>query len=456
MTTGTERRRRVVIVGGGFGGLETAKRLRKAACDVVLVDRSNHHLFQPLLYQVATGGLSPSNIATPLRQVLRRCRNCRVLLGEVTGFDLERREVLLQDERIPFDDLVVAAGASHSYFGRDEWRQLAPGLKSLGDATEINSRIFGAFERAERETNEERRRALMTFVVVGAGPTGVELAGSIIEIARNTLRNDFRAIRPEETRVVLVEASPRVLGQFPEALSARGDRQLSRLGVEVRTETKVIEITADHVRLEKAGSIEVLATHTVLWAAGVKANPLGARLADACGLATDRAGRVPVDRRLRVAGREELFVIGDLAAATDSDGKPLPGVAPVAIDQGRYVARAIAAKSAGKQLDEPFRYVDKGSMATIGRAAAVARIGKRQYGGWIAWILWLVVHLWQIMLVENRIMILWQWGWNYLTYSRSNRILSLDDVARIERVATRVESVGNVEHVERQPVSMRA
>ncbi len=413
----------VVIVGGGFGGLETAKRLRKADVRVTLVDRHNYHLFQPLLYQVATGGLSPANIATPLRAIVRKQANCEVLMAEVTDFDVANNRLVLADGELTYDILVLAAGATHSYFGHDDWEKFAPGLKTIADAAEIRRRIYLAFEAAERETDAEERQALLTFVVVGGGPTGVELAGALAEIADHTLKNDFRHINPEEARILIVEASPHVLAHYPEELCRRAADKIRSLGVEVHTDTKVTEISSEHVCLTTAEQETTVRTRTVLWGAGVQANRLGKKIAAACGIETDRAGHVSVTSQLNIAGHENLYAIGDIATCLDADGKPLPGVAPVAMQQGAYVAASIIRRHASQSVTKPFVYRDRGTMATIGRAAAVAQIGTRQFCGFFAWLLWLFIHLMLIVQFQNRVLILVQWAWNYVTFNRSNRLI---------------------------------
>ncbi|MHC4880958.1 MAG: NAD(P)/FAD-dependent oxidoreductase [Planctomycetota bacterium] len=425
---------RVVIIGGGFGGLETARRLRKADVRLTLIDRHNYHLFQPLLYQVATGGLSPANIATPLRYILRRQTNAEVLLAEVTDFDPVNRRVVLTDGEIEFDVLVVAAGSTHSYFGRDDWQPRAPGLKSIRDAIEMRSRIYLAFEAAERETDPNVRQGLMTFVVVGGGPTGVELAGALSEIASHTLRHDFRHIDPQDARILIVEAAGHVLAHYPESLCQRVSEKLQAFGIEVHTHTKVTEITDNHVRLHSPEGETVLPTRTILWAAGVQANPLGKKLAAACNVETDRAGRIPVTSELNVDGYENIFVVGDLALCIDeTSGKPLPGLAPVAMQQGACVAERIAARVSGQSVPEPFRYIDRGTMATIGRAAAVAQVGRHQFCGRFAWLLWLSIHLLQIVQFQNRLLVLMQWIWNYFTFNRSSRIITGDEHVDVVR-----------------------
>jgi NADH dehydrogenase len=419
-----ERLPRVVIVGGGFAGLNAAIGLKRAPLEVVLVDRRNFHLFQPLLYQVATGALSPGDIATPLRHVLRRQRNTRVLLGEVVGFDAAARRVLLSDGALDYDYLVVAAGMRNFYFGNDAWRERAPALKSIEDATAMRARILGAFEAAEREADPERRAAWLRFAVIGAGPTGVELAGALAEIARDTLRSEFRAIDTARAEVHLIELGERVLPSFPETLSEKARASLERLGVAVHLRTRVREIRDGELEVESAGAARAIAARTVLWAAGVRASELGERLAAATGAALDRAGRIEVAPDLSVPGFPEVFVLGDLAAFTHQGGKPLPGVAPVAMQAGRHAARAIRARLRGAP-PPPFRYADKGNLATIGRAAAVADLGPRlRFSGFLAWLLWLFVHLLYLVGFENRLLVLIQWGWNYLTWNRSARLIT--------------------------------
>ncbi len=414
----------VVIVGGGFGGLQTARHLRKSAAQITLVDRRNFHLFQPLLYQVATGALSPANIATPLRAIVRRQRNCEVVLGEVTGIDVERHRLQLRGSELSWDTLVLAAGARHSYFGHDEWADHAPGLKTIEDATDIRGRIFRAFEAAEWETDPETRAALLTFVVVGGGPTGVELAGALAEIAHHTLANDFRHIVPSHARIILVEAGQHVLSHYPEDLSLSAAVRIRRLGIEVRTDTMVVDIQPDHVKLQTDSGTEELPTRTVLWGAGVQANSLGRKLASAAGIECDRAGRVPVESDLTIAGHPDIFVIGDMANCPGEDGRPLPGVAPVAMQQGQYVARTVIARLNNRPAPAPFRYRDRGTMATIGRSVAVAWIGGWKFCGYFAWLMWLFVHLMQIVQFQNRLLVLLQWMWNYITFSRSARLIT--------------------------------
>ena len=406
---------RVVIVGGGFGGLYAARALERAPLDVTVVDRTNHHVFQPLLYQVATASLSPSQIAYPIRGVLRRQPNTRVLLAEVRSVDPAARKVLLRDGELAYDFLILAAGARHSYFGHPEWELLAPGLKTLDDALRIRGRILLAFERAERESDPERRRALLTFVVVGGGPTGVELAGAIGEIACQVMARDFRTIDTRETRTILVEAGPRLLPTFPAELSEKAERSLERLCVEVRTGAPVTGLEPGAVRVGG----ERIASETVLWAAGVAPSPVARSL----GAPLDRAGHVVVNPDLTIPGHPEVFVIGDLASCNDTAGKPLPGLAPVAIQQGEYAARAIVAATRGERL-QPFRYRDKGTMATIGRAAAVVDLGRVRFSGYPAWLVWCFVHILWLIGFRNRFLVMIEWAWAYLRFERSARLIT--------------------------------
>jgi NADH dehydrogenase len=421
-------RHKVVIVGGGFGGLTAAQSLRGADVDVTLIDRRNFHLFQPLLYQVATGGLSPANIAAPLRSVLKRQHNCRVVLGEVTGFDVPGRAVLVGDQRIPFDSLILAAGAVNNFFGKPEWEEHAPGLKSVEDATEIRRRVLLAFERAEQATDPAVRDRCMTFVVVGGGATGVEMAGAISELSRHTLRNDFRSLDPATARIVLIEGNNRVLQVFPEKLSAKAERALQKLGVEVWTSSKVKDIQADHVLVERGGTLHRIETATVIWGAGVRASPLGTMIAQATGAQVDRGGRVVVQPDLSLPGHPNIYVVGDMAAMV-SGGKPVPGVAQGAIQAGKFAAHSILRRLAGKEVGV-FSYWDKGSMATIGRNAAVAQIGWLKLSGFIAWLAWLFVHIIYLITFSNRVMVLFQWFWNYVTRNRSARLITGADAVR--------------------------
>ncbi|MBX3440848.1 MAG: NAD(P)/FAD-dependent oxidoreductase [Planctomyces sp.] len=421
-------RLKLVVIGGGFGGLQLVRSLSREPLDITLIDRRNFHLFQPLLYQVATGGLSPANIASPLRSLVRRQKNCRVLLAEAEGFDLAAREVVLHEGRVPFDICIVAAGARHSYFGRDDWEALAPGLKTIEDATEIRGRILRAFEEAEQTTDPVRREALLTFVVVGAGPTGVELAGTLMEIARYTLRRDFRNIDPAGAQVLLVEAGDRALPAFDEELSRRAASQLARLGVVVRLKTRVSELTPGAVLVESTGGPETIVAETVVWAAGVQGASIGQRLAKAAGIDCDKSGRVPVNPDFSIEGARDIYVIGDLAACKLPDGSQLPGIAPAAMQAGQYLAQVVRARLRNEPAPA-FRYRDRGMMATIGRAAAVARLGGWRFSGLPAWLIWLVVHLMFLVQFQNRLLVLVQWAWNYFTFNRSARLIT-NEVAR--------------------------
>lgn len=411
----TDNRPHVVILGAGFGGLYAARELKDAPVRVTVIDRRNHHLFQPLLYQVATAGLSPGDIAYPIRSVLRHQKNTEVLLAEAVAIDTERQCVQLRDGEVSYDYLIVATGATHSYFGHDEWEESAPGLKTLEDALEIRRRILLAYERAEREPDPARRAMLLTFVIVGGGPTGVEMAGAIAEIARKVLVEDFRVIDPRESRIVLVEAGPRILSAYPEDLSQKAAESLHNMGVEVRTHTAVTGIEAEMVHLGE----ESLPAGTTIWAAGVAASPLAQSLQ----VPLDRAGRVSVAPDLSLPGRPNVFVIGDLALFTHQTGKPLPGVAPTALQQGRHAAQNILRRVRG-QAPTPFHYLDKGSLATIGRAHAVAQIGKVKLSGFAAWLLWLLVHILFLIGFRNRFIVMAQWTWGYLSMQKAARLIT--------------------------------
>ena len=407
---------RVVIVGGGFAGLRCARALARAPVQVTLLDRRNHHLFQPLLYQVATAGLNAADVAGPIRRILRRQRNAEVLLAEVEGFDLDARRVRLAGgDLVPYDHLVLATGVTHSYFGRPEWARLAPGLKTIEDALEIRRRVLSAFERAERERDPARRHAELTFVVVGGGPTGVELAGALGEIARHTLRDEFRRIDPGDARIVLVEGTDRVLPAYPAELSRKAKESLWRLGVEVWTGALVTAIDEEGV---VCGG-ERIEARTVLWGAGVQGSPL----ARALGVPLDRAGRVPVRGDLTVAGHDEVYVVGDLAAVAQEDGTPVPGLAPAAIQEGLHAARNVLRTIAGRPR-EPFRYRDRGSLATIGRAHAVGVVGRARLSGVVAWLAWLFVHIFFLIGFRNRVFVILQWAWHYVTFDRGARLIT--------------------------------
>ena len=416
----TGQRPHVVIVGGGFAGLRAARALRRAPVDVTLLDRRNHHVFQPLLYQVATAGLSAPEIAAPLRSILRRQPNVAVLMAEVVSVDVSRRVVVLSDGEMPYDYLILATGATHSYFGHDAWARHAPGLKSIEDALEIRRRLFVAFERAERETDASARRVWLTFLVVGGGPTGVELAGTVAEIARHTLAREFRRIDPSQARVVLLEGTDRVLPPYPPGLSQKARQQLEGLGVEVRTSALVTGVDEGGVWL----GAERLAARTVLWAAGVTASPVGRSL----GAAMDRAGRVRVEKDLTLPGKPEVFVAGDLALF-EQDGRPVPGVAPAAMQMGRHAARNVRRSLAGQPL-LPFRYVDKGSLATIGRRAAVADFGRIRLWGFPAWMAWLSIHIFFLIGFRNRLVVLLDWARAYVSYQRSARLILFEPPQR--------------------------
>lgn len=419
-------RHQVVIVGGGFAGLNAALHLRHAAADVTLLDRRNFHLFQPLLYQVATGALSPANIAAPLRAVLKRHANTRVLLGDVTGFDLPGRAVLLGDDRVPFDTLVLAAGATNNYFNRPDWEAHAPGLKTIEEATEIRRRVLSAFEAAERFSGAGHRERYLTFVVVGGGATGVEMAGAISELAKQTLRHNFRTLDPGTARIVLIEGHNRVLPPFPEKLSAYAEKSLQKMGVEVWTTSKVKDIQADHVLVERGGTVTRIDTATVIWGAGVKASPLGKMIGEATGATVDRGGRVVVGPDLTVPGHPNVFVVGDMAAVT-SGGQPVPGVAPAAMQEGRFVAEAVKQRLAGRTDLGTFLYRDKGSMATIGRNSAVAVSGWFKFTGFVAWLAWLFIHIMYLINFTNRLLVLFQWAYSYVSRNRAARLITGDD-----------------------------
>ncbi|MGH9514124.1 MAG: NAD(P)/FAD-dependent oxidoreductase [Terriglobales bacterium] len=408
---------RVVVIGAGFGGLEAARNVAKLPLRITLIDRTNHHTFQPLLYQVATAGISPGEIAAPIRWILRGRKNVEVIMDEVVGFDLTRKIVQLPDLEIPFDYLVVASGAQHSYFGHDEWEPFAPGLKTIEDALEIRRRVLLAFELAEKQVASGGPQAMLTFAIVGGGPTGVELAGTLAEIAHKVLQHEFRSIDPKRTRILLLEGGPQILPTYAPDLSESAVRQLQHLGVEVRAPAMVTQIDPGAVWI----GAERIPAAVILWAAGVAASSLGKKL----GASTDRAGRVTVNSDLSIPNNPNIFVIGDLATLKDESGKPLPGVAPVAMQEGRYVAKAIA-NDLRNAPRRPFHYFDKGNLATIGRAAAVAQIRKLRISGYFAWLAWLFVHIFFLIGFRNRIIVLIQWAWSYFTYERGARLITGD------------------------------
>jgi NADH dehydrogenase len=423
----------VVVIGGGFGGLEAVKALHGAPVDIALVDRRNFHLFQPLTYQVATGALSPGEVAYPLRAIFKRYPNVRVLMAEATGFDLDEKEVRFAsvDEApapppLPYDSLVVAGGSAYSYFGHDDWKRFAPEVKSLESALHVRRRILSAFEAAEMEQDEERRAAWLTFVVVGAGPTGVEMAGQIGEMARDTLRRNFRSIDPTTSRILLVEMVDRVLTSFPESLSRKAARSLERLGVTLVLGHSVVDIDDDSVTIQAGdGSTERVPTRTAIWAAGVTASGLASTLGELTGAEVDRAGRVTVEPDLTLPGHPEVFAVGDMVRVKDPRGEPelLPGVAPVAMQQGRYVAGAISQRVRG-ETPHPFKYRDKGNLATIGRAAAVADLRGIKLSGLLAWLTWLLVHLFYLIGFQNRLLVLIRWAFSFITHGRGARLIA--------------------------------
>ncbi len=419
----TLRHPRVVIVGAGFAGLSAAKALARTLFHVTLIDRHNYHLFQPLLYQVATAGLSPADIASPIRGILRRQRNATVILANVSGVDVDRREVIAEGRRVAFDYLILATGAQHAYFGNDDWASYAPGLKTIDDAIYLRRRIILAFEKAETEPDPAERRRLLNFVVVGGGPTGVEMAGAIAELAKRALASDFRTIDPRLARIVLVESGPRLLASFDPSLSEAARDSLADLGVEVRLGARVTDCDCGGVSI----GAEQIEARTIMWAAGVKASRAGEWL----GVDTDRAGRVKVEADLSVSHHPNIFVIGDTAYAVGKDGKALPGAAPVAKQQGKYVAALLIARAGAKAMS-PFRYRDFGAMATIGRKRAVTQLGKIKLTGFVAWVLWSVAHIYFLIGFRNRLVVAMNWGWNYITFQRGTRLITGISGSRVE------------------------
>jgi NADH dehydrogenase len=418
-------RRKVVIIGGGFGGLSAAQHLNSNLVDVTLIDRRNYHLFQPLLYQVATGSLSAGEVASPLRSVLSRQKNTRVWLGTVVDIDPDSKRVFLADGAIvPYDSLIVAAGSQTSYFGHNDWQEWAPGMKSVEEATAIRHKILYAFEVAERISDPEQRRAWLTFVIVGAGPTGVELSGAIAEIARQTLKNDFRSIDPEEAQIILMDGAPRVLMSFPEDLSEKARRSLAKLGVQLRCSAMVKHVDDEGLTIESDKRTDSIAAKTVVWAGGINASPLGKILASRTNTETDKGGRVKVNPDLTIPNYPDIYVIGDLASAMDRQGKPLPGLAQVAMQGGAYAAKAILRKGKGQQELPPFHYFDKGSLAVIGRAAAVADVFGVHLSGFIAWLVWASIHIMYLVTFQSRVLVFIQWAIQDLTFNRGARLIT--------------------------------
>ena len=435
-----QNKHRVVILGGGFGGLYAAKSLKRAPVELTVIDRRNFHLFQPLLYQVATGALSPGEIASPLRSVLRSQKNTRVLLGEAFDLDAANRRLILDTGPVEYDTLIVATGSRNYYFGHNDWENAAPGLKTIEEATQMRHKILYAFEAAEREQDPQKRREWMTFIVVGAGPTGVELAGAFAEVARETLRHDFRSIRPEESRILLLDGSPRVLPPFPPDLSKKAEQSLIHLGVQPRTNVKVTEVDEKGVTLEGPNGAERIAARTVIWAAGVHASPFGEAIAGKTGAKLDGGGRVIVNPDCTVPGHPEIFVIGDLAHF-EENGKLLPGVAQVAMQQGSYAAKLIRKRLTGQQNIQPFHYFDKGTLAVIGRGAAVADIGKLHLSGFLAWLIWLFIHLMYLVEFSNRLLVFVHWGFLYITFDRGARLITGSDKLLQEARVVETEAV---------------
>lgn len=419
----TESPHHVVIVGGGFGGLYTAKALSRAPVQVTLIDKRNFHLFQPLLYQVATGKLSPADIASPLRGILSGNKNTKVLLEEVLDVDPQQRKVIMHGEELTYDSLIVATGVSHHYFGNEQWKEKAPGLKTVEDALEMRRRIYMAFEAAEKELDPEKRRAWLTFVIVGGGPTGVELAGAIAELSHKTLTEDFRNIDTTEAQILLLEGMDRILPPYPPELSTKAEESLLKLGVTVQTNTLVTNVADDVVTVRLGDREETIPAHTILWAAGVKASSMADVLTNRTGAQRDRAGRIIVEPDFTLPEQSDIFVIGDLAHYTHQDGKPLPGIAPVAMQEGEYVAKLIQERLKGNSCP-PFRYVDFGNLAVIGRNAAVVNLGFVQFSGFLAWLFWVFVHIYFLIEFDNKLIVMIQWAWNYLTRKNGARLIT--------------------------------
>lgn len=419
-------RMKVVIIGGGFGGLYAAKSMGKLPVDVTLLDRRNYHLFQPLLYQVATGGLSPGDIASPIRAVLKKCSNVKTYYEEAIDIDPETRRVKTRQRDFPYDVLVLATGSNNNYFGNDSWEKYAPGLKSIEDATDIRRRILRAFELAEKEADPARRKELLRIAVIGGGPTGVEICGAIAELAKSTLKGNFRIIEPSEARIILVEGSERILQQFPEDLSRKAVRSLEKLGVEVRTGTMVNEISEGRIVFKSDDNSEEMAAGVIVWAAGVKVNKLGKTFAEKVGAETDRSGKIIVERDLTIPSHPEIFIIGDLAHYAHQTGQPLQGLAPVAMQEGHYVAKVLNARIKNRKV-KPFRYFNKGSLAVIGRNSAVADFGKLRFSGFLAWLIWIFVHIAYLIEYDNKLLVMFQWAWDYFTRKRGARLITWED-----------------------------
>jgi len=417
----------VVIVGGGFGGLYAAKALGRSPVKVTLIDKRNFHLFQPLLYQVATGTLSPADISSPLRAVLSNNLNTQVLMAEMRDIDPEQKKVIINNGSVDYDTLIIATGVRHHYFGNEQWESSAPGLKTVENALEMRRKIFLAFEAAEKETDPEKRRAWLTFVIVGGGPTGVELAGAIAELAFTTLKREFRNINTSEAKIYLLEGIDRILPPYKPELSAKAEAALKKLGVTILTKTLVTNIDGEVVTMRQGDKEEKIAAKTILWAAGVKASPIGKVLAERTGVELDRVGRVIVEPNLTVKGYPDIFVIGDLANFSHQDGKPLPGVAPVAMQEGEYIATLIKERLKGRENAFPFRYVDMGSLAVIGRNAAVVDLGFLKLTGFVAWLTWVFVHIYFLIEFDNKLVVMIQWGWNYFTRKGGARLITGDE-----------------------------
>jgi NADH dehydrogenase len=422
--TGT-RPYHVVIVGGGFGGLYAAKSLNRSGIKVTLIDRRNFHLFQPLLYQVATGELSPGDIASPLRAIFSRQKNTRVIKDEAVDIWPDNKILIARNAKIPFDSLIVATGSTHHYFGHDSWIELAPGLKTIEDALEMRRRIFQKYEQAEMESVPEKRKALLTFVVIGGGPAGVELAGALGDLAYRTMKDDFRNLNTGEVRILLIEGADRLLPTYPPRLSANAEKALKKLGIAIHTDARVIDIQENRVRFTEDDSEQQIDAHTILWAAGVKSSPLGQVIAEKTKAEVDRTGRILVAPDLSIPGHPNIFVIGDLANFSHQGGKPLPGVASVAMQQGKYVARLIRQRIRGKRI-KPFRYRNRGSLAVIGRNMAVADFSPLKLSGFLAWLIWVFIHIAYLIEFDNKLIVLIQWGWNYLTHRRGARLITGD------------------------------